>query len=141
MTSKVNVMGHGSEGASTTTRTSTVPPSVTLICDMSSRLTTASVKDNIFTTVINMHTIKPIDKDSIIAESKSSKLIISVEEHNIIGGLGSAISEVISESNLKTKFIRLGIDDTYSKGGSYQFLKDKHGLSVDKIVKSIKKIF
>ena len=48
-----------------------------------------------------MHTIKPIDKDAIIAESKSSKLIVSVEEHNIIGGLGSAISEVISESNLK----------------------------------------
>ena len=86
-----------------------------------------------------MHTIKPIDKDAIIAESKSSKLIVSVEEHNIIGGLGSAISEVISESNLKPEFIRLGINDTYSKGGNYQFLKDKHGLSVDKIVKSIKK--
>ena len=96
-------------------------------------------KNNIFTTVINMHTIKPIDKDAIITESKSSKLIVSVEEHNIIGGLGSAISEVISESNLKPKFIRLGINDTYSKGGNYQFLKDKHGLSVDKIVKSIKK--
>ena len=65
-----------------------------------------------------MHTIKPIDKE-VIKNSSNTKLIITLEEHNIIGGLGSAVSEKLTDIGLNTKLLRLGIRDTYSKGGSY----------------------
>ena len=88
--------------------------------------------------VINMHTIKPIDKNAI-KESCNSKLIVSVEEHNIIGGLGSAISEVVSDLGSKTKLLRLGIKDTYSKGGSYKHLLEKNRLTQEKIIEDVLK--
>ena len=79
--------------------------------------------------VINMHTIKPVDVEAIKDASVTSKLIVSVEEHNIIGGLGSAISEELSKLDNHPKMIRIGINDQYTKGGSYNFLKDKYGLT------------
>jgi transketolase len=89
--------------------------------------------------VINMHTIKPIDKDAIVKACSHSKLLVSIEEHNIIGGLGSSISEKLVEINNSPRLVTIGIEDTYSKGGSYSFLKEKHGLSVDKIVNKVVK--
>jgi transketolase len=86
--------------------------------------------------VVNMHTIKPIDKTAISEACEHSKLIVSVEEHNIFGGLGSAISEHMASINSHPKLLTLGVDDYYSKGGNYEFLKEKHGLSTDKIVSS-----
>ena len=80
-----------------------------------------------------MHTIKPIDIDAI-KNSLSSKLIISVEEHNIIGGLGSAISEVLSKHSKSPPQLFFGINDTYSKAGDYEFLKKKYGLNSESIV-------
>ncbi len=87
--------------------------------------------------VINMHTIKPIDKKKIVDISKKYKLIITVEEHNIIGGLGSAVAEVLSSEINSTKLVRLGVDDRYSSGGSYEYLKDIYGLSVQKIIRTV----
>ncbi len=94
---------------------------------------------NISTSVINMHTIKPLDKEALESACKKSKLIVSVEEHNVIGGLGSAISEHIATINNSPKQLIIGINDTYSKGGSYKFLQEKHGLTPDKIVDNILK--
>tara|TARA_E500000331_G_C17022685_1_gene611549 strand:- start:159 stop:788 length:630 start_codon:yes stop_codon:yes gene_type:complete len=91
---------------------------------------------NISAKVINMHTIKPIDKDAIKDACKSS-MIVSVEEHNIIGGLGSAISEYKSTIKESPKQLILGIKDIYGKGGDYKFLKDKHRLTPEKIVEDI----
>ena len=88
-------------------------------------------------TVINMHTIKPIDKDIIKNITQNHRLIITVEEHNIIGGLGSAVAEIMSEEENNCKLLRLGVNDFYSKGGSYEFLKDIYGLSVEKIIKNV----
>jgi transketolase len=85
-----------------------------------------------------MHTIKPIDKLAV-EKSLKKKLILTVEEHNIIGGLGSAVSEVLSNYTNKPKHIFLGIDDYYSKGGSYEFLKEKHGLDIKSIINNVKK--
>ena len=96
-------------------------------------------KNKISCSVINMHTIKPIDKKKIFEISKKFKLIITVEEHNIIGGLGSAVAEILSSEITKTKLIRLGINDNYSSGGSYEYLKNIHGLSVQKILRTILK--
>ncbi len=87
--------------------------------------------------VINMHTIKPIDKDAIKEACEHSKLIVSVEEHNIFGGLGSAISEQMVSLKSHPKLLTIGVKDYYSKGGNYEFLKEKHGLSTDKIVISV----
>jgi len=91
---------------------------------------------NISSKVVNMHTIKPIDKIAI-EESCNSKLIVSVEEHNVIGGLGSAIAEHKSSLKKSPKQLFLGIKDTYTKGGNYKFLKEKHRLTSDKIVEDI----
>tara|TARA_X000000950_G_scaffold275514_1_gene362041 strand:+ start:3351 stop:4319 length:969 start_codon:yes stop_codon:yes gene_type:complete len=90
----------------------------------------------IFAKVINMHTIKPLDK-SIIKESLDSSLIVSIEEHNIIGGLGSAISEYLSTQIKKPKQVFIGIEDTYTKGGEYEYLLQKHGLTEDAIANKI----
>jgi len=90
----------------------------------------------IYSKVVNMHTIKPIDKIAI-EEACNSKLIVSIEEHNVIGGLGSAIAEYKSSLNKSPKQLFLGIKDTYGKGGNYKFLQEKHRLTADKIVEDI----
>ncbi len=86
--------------------------------------------------VVNMHTIKPIDKIAI-KKACDTSFIVSVEEHNVIGGLGSAISEYKSSLKQSPRQLFLGIKDTYSKGGNYKFLKEKHRLTPEKIVEDI----
>ena len=86
--------------------------------------------------VVDIHTIKPIDKDIIIKCAKETKKLISVEDHNIIGGLGSAISEVLTE-NCPTKLIRLGIKDTFGKSGNAEELMKYFGIDKDAIINKI----
>jgi len=93
-------------------------------------------KEKISCNVVNMHTIKPIDEKAI-ENSCDSSLIVSIEEHNIIGGLGSAIAEHLSKLSNRPKQLFLGINDVYGKGGEYNFLLDKHGLTPNKIVNEI----
>lgn len=95
-------------------------------------------KDNIHCTVINMHTIKPLDKQAVEEACRNSKLLVSVEEHNVIGGLGSAIAEYKSSIEKSPKLVILGVNDYYSKGGEYQFLQNEYGLTPNKIVDNIK---
>ena len=71
--------------------------------------------------VVDVHTIKPIDKEMVIKCAKETKKLISIEDHNIIGGLGSAISEVLTDE-YPTKLIRLGIKDTFGKSGKAEDL-------------------
>ena len=94
---------------------------------------------NINPTVINMHTIKPIDTEALSNICKKYKLIFTVEEHNIIGGLGSAVSEYVSSSTQNIKHISLGIPDRYSQGGNYSFLKKHFGLEAESISNTISK--
>ena len=94
---------------------------------------------NIKAKVINMHTIKPIDK-MVIKDSLSSKLIVSIEEHNVIGGLGSAISECLSSFANTPRLLSLGIRDEYTKGGEYKYLLARHKLDIDSITNRILKI-
>lgn len=86
----------------------------------------------ISTRVLDFHTIKPIDKEAIIKAAKETKRIITVEEHSVIGGLGSAISEVTGE-NYPVRICRIGVQDTFGHSGGPLELLDKHGLSEDKI--------
>lgn len=86
-------------------------------------------------TVINIHTIKPIDKDIIIEAAKNTGLVLTVEEHSVIGGLGSAVSDVLSE-NYPTKVIRIGVNDVYGHSGPAVDLLKEFGLSSENIVKT-----
>jgi len=89
-------------------------------------------------TIINIHTIKPIDTDLIIKYASKSKLIVSLEEHNILGGLGSAIAEVTSQ-NCPVKQLFIGVNDTFGESGKPNQLLEKYGLSAEKIVERVLK--
>ena len=95
-------------------------------------------ENNIDSEVVNMHTIKPIDKNKLVKSAKNSKLIVSIEEHNIIGGLGSAIAECLVTIKNTPEQIFFGINDSYSEGGDYNFLKKKFNLTPEIISEKIK---
>ena len=86
--------------------------------------------------VVDVHTIKPIDKEMIVKSAKETKRLISVEDHNIIGGLGSAISEVLTDE-YPCKLVRLGINDVFGKSGNAVELMEYFGLTSEKIVQSV----
>ncbi|MBI6873242.1 transketolase family protein [Clostridium aciditolerans] len=88
--------------------------------------------------VINIHTIKPIDKEAIIKAARETGVVITAEEHSIIGGLGSAVCEVLSE-NQPTPVVRVGVKDTFGESGKPAELLKAYGLTADDIVKAVKK--
>ncbi len=94
-------------------------------------------KDGIDAGVINMSTIKPLDEETLLRAARSSKLIITAEEHSIIGGLGSAVSEFLSE-NHPVPVKRIGINDTFGCSGDSEELLKFHGLSAEDMMKTIK---
>jgi transketolase len=99
---------------------------------------------NLSTTVVNMHTVKPLDTSIIDKALKSSELIISVEEHSIIGGLGSAIAEYKTTFKNAPPQLILGLPDNFGKVGKHGYLLEKYGLTAkhiaDKIVKKYKNL-
>lgn len=88
--------------------------------------------------VINVHTIRPLDIEGIKDVIKDKKLLISMEEHVIAGGLGSAISEAIALEVKKPPHLMLGLRSDYSKAGIYEEMLDYYGLTANKVAKSIK---
>ncbi len=88
--------------------------------------------------VINIHTLKPIDSEILINAAKETGAIVTVEEHNIIGGLGSAVSEVISEEK-PVPVIRVGVKDTFGESGKPEELLKAYGLKDVNIVDAVKK--
>lgn len=93
-------------------------------------------KQGIYVRVVDIHTIKPIDKDTIIKCAKETKKLITVEDHNIIGGLGSAICEVLAEE-FPAKVTRLGINDTFGKSGNAVELMKYFGIDSEAIIKAV----
>jgi transketolase len=85
--------------------------------------------------VVDMYTIKPIDTELILDCCKATGAIVTVEDHNIMNGLGSAVAEIIAERNL-VLLQRVGIKDRFAESGEYQELLNKYGLSVADIVKA-----
>jgi transketolase len=96
-------------------------------------------EEGISARVINMASIKPIDEEIIVKAAKETKGIITVEEHSIIGGLGSAVTEVVCEK-FPTKVIRIGTMDTFGESGDGNKLLEKYGLNVENIVEKAKKL-
>ena len=86
--------------------------------------------------VVDIHTIKPIDKEIIIKCAKETEKLISIEDHNIIGGLGSAISEVLTEFYPK-KLIRLGINDTFGRSGKAADLMKYYHITFEDIIEKL----
>jgi len=95
----------------------------------------------ISTAVHNMHTIKPIDVDAISEICETSKLVVTVEEHSVIGGLGSAVAEQLAQIGNSPPQLILGIPDRYGQGGSYEDLKRDFELTKDQIANNIIKRF
>lgn len=87
--------------------------------------------------VINMHTIKPLDCDVIDSQCLNKKLIVTIEEGTIIGGLGGAVAEYLSEKTEKSELLKIGVDDQFPHPGSYPYLLEQCGLSVERIVDKI----
>ncbi len=94
-------------------------------------------KSKVSAEVINLSSIKPIDEKKIYEIGNKYSFVATIEEHNIIGGMGSAVSQCLSGGNFKTKQLFFGINDKYTKGGNYQYLLDQFGLNAKKISEQI----
>lgn len=88
--------------------------------------------------VINIHTIKPIDQEIIVNAARETGVIVTAEEHNIIGGLGSAVAEVVTE-NYPVPVLKVGVKDTFGESGKPAELLEKYGLTANEIVKAVKR--
>ena len=90
-------------------------------------------------TVVNMHTIKPLDEKTLVKYAKKCNGVMTIEDHQKIGGLGSAVCEVLSDK-LPMKVVRIGVKDTFSESGEGYELLDKHKISTKEIVKRAKRL-
>ena len=93
--------------------------------------------DGIDAKVINIHTIKPLDEELVVAAAKETGKVVTVEEHSVIGGLGSAVCDVLSEK-APTKTMKIGINDVFGESGPAAELVKKFGLDADSIYERIK---
>ncbi len=93
--------------------------------------------DGIDAKVINIHTIKPLDKELIVEAAKETGKVVTVEEHSVIGGLGSAVCDVLAEE-APTKVLKIGVNDTYGESGPAKALLEKYGLDAAGIYNKIK---
>lgn len=95
-------------------------------------------QEGISVAVVNVSSIKPIDVEGIVAASKGKKVAITAEEHSIIGGLGSAVAEVLMENN-PLPLVRVGINDIFGESGNPKELLEKYGLTAQNLVTVVKK--
>lgn len=93
--------------------------------------------DGIDAKVINIHTIKPLDEELVVKAAKETGKVVTVEEHSVIGGLGGAVAEVLSEK-APTKMLRIGVNDVFGESGPAVKLLEKYGLDAEGIYKKIK---
>ena len=98
---------------------------------------TLEKEDGLSVRVIDMHTIKPLDKEIIIKAAKETGKIVTCEEHSIIGGLGAAVAEVTAEE-CPCKVLRVGQLDTYGESGKPEELKEKYGMNANAIINKVR---
>jgi transketolase len=89
--------------------------------------------------VVNVASVKPIDVETVIAYAKQTGAVVTAEEHNIIGGLGSAVAEVLGE-NAPTPMVRVGIKDTFGESGRPLELLEKYGLTKKEVIEAVKDV-
>jgi transketolase len=93
--------------------------------------------DGILAEVVNIHTIKPLDEELVVASASKTGRVVTVEEHSILGGLGSAVAEVLCEK-APTKLLRIGVEDQFGESGPAVELIHKYGLDAEGIYKKVK---
>jgi transketolase len=98
------------------------------------------IEMGIQTEIIEMSSVKPLDSKLILESVAKTKAVLTVEEHNIIGGLGSAVAEVLSEAGIGKPHVRIGVNDTFTETGDYEELLRKYGLCLDNIVDNARKL-
>ncbi|MDP2814646.1 MAG: transketolase family protein [Erysipelotrichaceae bacterium] len=96
-------------------------------------------EEGILVTVVNIHTIKPIDKDLLIELAKTHDVLLTCEEHNVLGGMGSAVAEVVSQHQ-PIKISMLGIEDTFGESGTPIALMEKYGITYKHVLDRIRKL-
>ena len=87
--------------------------------------------------IVNIHTIKPLDRNVVIQACRNSKLLVSVEEHSVLGGLGGAVSEVLAEIGGAPHLLRIGMPDSFVHPGEYKYLLEQNGLTANSITTKI----
>jgi transketolase len=97
------------------------------------------IKENIDCRVVNLHTIKPIDKELVVKCAKETGAVVTAEEHSIIGGLGGAVAEVLVE-NTSAPMVRVGVKDMFGESGKPKELLIKYGLTVQDIISAVKTV-
>ena len=95
------------------------------------------LKEGISAEVINIHTVKPLDKEMIVASARKTGAVVTAEEHSVIGGLGSAVCEALSES-VPTPTLRVGVEDQFGRSGKVPELLEIYGLTAANIAKKAK---
>lgn len=98
-------------------------------------------KKNCKATLIDMFTIKPLDEELLLKHCAGKKRVITVENHNVIGGLGSAVAEVLAENGVGIPLIRLGLKEAFGQVGSPEFLQEYFGLTAPQIASKIEESF
>ena len=91
-------------------------------------------------TVIDMHTIKPLDNELVLKYARSSKAMLTIENHQIMNGLGSAVCEVIAENGVCLPMKRIGINDLFGEVGTQSYLQERYGLTAENVVKQAEKL-
>lgn len=127
---KANILRDGSDAAIMANGTM-----VALALEAAEDLLASGIK----VSVVNVASVKPLDVSTIIQVAQKTKAVVSAEEHNIIGGLGSAIAEVLAE-NAPTPMVRVGISDTFGESGRPQELMEKYGLTKAALIEAVHKV-
>jgi transketolase len=97
-------------------------------------------KQGVGVTVVDLHTLKPLDRDGVVAQVAAAKAVVTVEDHNVIGGLGSAVAEVMAEEASGKPLARLGLQETFGVSGEGNALLDHFGMSADNIARTVKRL-
>ncbi|AET70865.1 transketolase, alpha subunit [Desulfosporosinus orientis DSM 765] len=96
-------------------------------------------EQGISVSVVNVASVKPLDEETIVQVAQKSKAVVTAEEHNIIGGLGSAVAELLAEKQ-PTPMVRVGIKDTFGESGKPAELLEKYGLTKESIIKAVQEV-
>lgn len=96
--------------------------------------------EDISARVVDMFSVKPIDRELVMSCARETGAIVTVEEHSIVGGLGSAVAELLAEEDCVLPFRRIGVQDTFTQSGSYSDLLLHYGLTAENIVQSVKQL-
>ena len=110
-----------------------------VMVSMALEAATQLAAEGISVSVVNVASVKPLDEETIVRVAKQTKAVVTAEEHNIIGGLGSAIAEVLGEKQ-PTPMVRVGLKDTFGESGRPQELLEKFGLTTENLVKAVHEV-